>query len=300
MQSTVVKGILLTLLGGILWGFSGMCSQFIQQVKGMPTDWLVTMRLLTAGVITIGLAIVKDGKQVFQIFTHGKDVLQLIIFGIFGMWMCQYTYFKAIAYAGAGIATVLQYVGPAFVIVYVALRQMKLPRLAEVLSVVLAMVGTAIIALQGTLDVSALDATLLCWGMLSAISLGIYTVQPGSIIKTYGTLPIVGYGMFIGGIFSWLVLQPSDVGTLWDGWTHAAFWSIIILGSVVSFSAYLEGVTYIGAVTGSILSSVEPISAAVLAWVILGNEFTQPDIIGMVLILLTIFILAYDKQRASS
>ena len=54
-----------------------------------------------------------------------------------------------------------------------------------------------------------------------------------------------------------------------------------------------------GGVTGSILSSIEPISAAVLAWLLLGNQFSQWDMIGMTLIIVTIFILAWDKGRAT-
>lgn len=85
---------------------------------------------------------------------------------------------------------------------------------------------------------------------------------------------------------------------MWDVWAYVGFWSIIIFGTVVSFNAYLEGVRRVGAVTGSILSSIEPISAAVLAWLLLGNQFSKWDMIGMTLIIVTIFILAWDKGRA--
>ena len=53
----------------------------------------------------------------------------------------------------------------------------------------------------------------------------------------------------------------------------------------------------IGAVQGSILSSLEPISAALFGWALLGNEFTLLGIFGMILILTTVFIIAYEKQR---
>ena len=53
----------------------------------------------------------------------------------------------------------------------------------------------------------------------------------------------------------------------------------------------------IGAVQGSILSSLEPISAALFGWALLGNEFTLVGIIGMVCIIATVFIIAWDRQR---
>ncbi|WP_127009732.1 DMT family transporter [Veillonella sp. CHU110] len=299
MNSYILKGMLYIVVGAVLWGFSGMCSQFVQQERNMPAEWVVAMRLTLAGAITVLAAFWQGRVSIFKVFTHTKDTIRLIIFGILGMWLCQYTYFKAIAYAGAGIATVLQYVGPALIILYVSLRRMALPRFAEAISVILATIGTAIIALQGEWNLAALDDTLLFWGLTSAVAVGIYTVQPVPLLKKYGTAPIVGFGMLIGGVFAWIVTQPSAEGIVWDLWAHGGFWSIIIFGTVVSFNAYLEGVRRVGAVTGSILSSIEPISAAVLAWLVLGNEFSQWDMMGMTLIIITIFILAWDKRRAT-
>ena len=299
MNSYILKGMLYIVVGAVLWGFSGMCSQFVQQERNMPAEWVVAMRLTLTGAITVLAAFWQGRVSIFKVFTHRKDTIRLIIFGILGMWLCQYTYFKAIAYAGAGIATVLQYVGPALIILYVSLRRMALPRFAEAVSVILATIGTAIIALQGEWNLAALDDTLLFWGLTSAVAVGIYTVQPVPLLKKYGTAPIVGFGMLIGGVFAWIVTQPSAEGIVWDLWAHGGFWSIIIFGTVVSFNAYLEGVRRVGAITGSILSSIEPISAAVLAWLVLGNEFSRWDMMGMTLIIITIFLLACDKRRAT-
>ena len=45
------------------------------------------------------------------------------------MALCQYTYFKSIALAGAGIATVLQYLAPSMIIIYMLARYGKRPPL---------------------------------------------------------------------------------------------------------------------------------------------------------------------------
>ena len=79
--------------------------------------------------------------------------------------------------------------------------------------------------------------------------------------------------------------------------TWVGLFTIIILGTVVSFNAYIEGVRRIGAVQGSILSSLEPISAALFGWALLGNEITLLGIFGMICIIATVFIIAWDRQR---
>ena len=43
MNAYVMKGMLLIALGAVLWGFSGMCSQFVQQQRMMSAEWVVAM-----------------------------------------------------------------------------------------------------------------------------------------------------------------------------------------------------------------------------------------------------------------
>ena len=103
--------------------------------------------------------------------------------------------------------------------------------------------------------------------------------------------------MFICGILSLAMFQQIDSEAIWDGMTWVGLFTIIILGTVVSFNAYIEGVRRIGAIQGSILSSLEPISAALFGWALLGNEFTLVGIFGMFCIIATVFIIAWDRQR---
>ena len=103
--------------------------------------------------------------------------------------------------------------------------------------------------------------------------------------------------MFICGILSVIMFQQFDSEAIVDSMTLLGLFAIIILGTVVSFNAYMEGVRLIGAVQGSILSSLEPISAALFGWALLGNEFTVIGIFGMICILATVFIIAWDRQR---
>lgn len=79
MNAYVLKGMLLIALGAILWGFSGMCSQFVQQQRMMSAEWVVAMRLVIAGIITVGIAFYQGRTSIFKIFSDWKDTLRLII-----------------------------------------------------------------------------------------------------------------------------------------------------------------------------------------------------------------------------
>ena len=65
------------------------------------------MRLITAGLLTVIYAWFRYGNAIFDVFSKFERYSRTYRFGVFGMALCQYTYFKSIALAGAGIATVL-------------------------------------------------------------------------------------------------------------------------------------------------------------------------------------------------
>lgn len=290
-------GMGLAIMGALFWGLSGTSVQFLENAKHLNVEWLLEVRLLVAGLLTILLAYMKDGIRIFDIFKNPKDFGKLLIFGLFGIALAQYSYFKAIAISGVGVATVLQYVAPTLLIIYLFLRYFKKPTPAEFCCVLLALTGTICIVSQGGLDISTINGDALFWGLISAASICVYTLQPIELLKKYSTTSIVGFAMFICGILSLAMFQQIDSEAIWDGMTWVGLFTIIILGTVVSFNAYIEGVRRIGAVQGSILSSLEPISAALFGWALLGNEFTLVGIFGMICIIATVFIIAWDRQR---
>ena len=297
MEEKQWKGMGLAIMGALFWGLSGTSVQFLESAKHINVEWLLEARLLIAGILTIVLAYVQEGKRIFSIFKEPKDIGKLLIFGILGIALAQYTYFRAIAISGVGVATVLQYVAPTMIIIYLFLRYFKKPSIPELFCIVLAMVGTVCIVMQEGLDLSSFNEEALFWGLVSATSICVYTLQPIELLKTYGTTSIVGFAMFICGILSVAMFQQFESEAIWDGMTWLGLFAIIILGTVVSFNAYMEGVRLIGAVQGSILSSLEPISAALFGWALLGNEFTLIGIFGMICIIATVFIIAWDRQR---
>lgn len=290
-------GIGLTLLGAILWGLSGTSVQFLGNYRHMNLEWLVTVRLITAGALTVLYGWIRRGNAVFDVLRNTRDFFWLTVFGLFGMAMCQYTYFRSIVISGAGIATVLQYLAPSMIIVYLLLRYGKRPTRGEVISICLALVGTILLMMHDGVSIESFRLDVLCWGLLSAVGVAIYSVSPIRLLTTYGTVPVVGFGMLISGIILAVLFHESQSSATWDIWTSIGFFNVILLGTIVSFNAYLEGVKRVGAVTGSILSSIEPIVAAWFSWILLGNDFTVVGLIGMACIIITVFIIAYEKQR---
>ncbi|MDU2209488.1 MAG: EamA family transporter [Veillonella sp.] len=296
MKRYEIIGIILTLLGATLWGVSGTSVQFIGNFRNMNLEWLLTMRLITAGLLTVLYGWIRQGNAIFNVFRNWRDTLGLVIFGVFGMALCQYTYFRSIVIAGAGIATVLQYLAPSMIIIYLLVRYGKRPSTGEIISVILALAGTICLMGNNGFSFESFRSDVLFWGLLSAVGVAVYSVSPVRLVATYGTIPIVGFGMLLSGLVAAVLFhQPYSCAT-WDVWTVVGCFNVVFLGTIVSFNAYLEGVKRIGAVSGSILSSIEPISAAFFGWALLGNQFNLVGILGMAMIITTVIIIALEKR----
>lgn len=300
MKRYEIIGIILTLLGATLWGVSGTSVQFVGNFRNMNLEWLLTMRLITAGLLTVLYGWIRQGNTIFNVFRNWRDTLGLIIFGVFGMALCQYTYFRSIVIAGAGIATVLQYLAPSMIIIYLLMRYGKRPSTGEIISVILALVGTICLMGNNGFSFESFRSDVLFWGLLSAVGVAVYSVSPVRLLATYGTIPIVGFGMLLSGLVAAALFQQPHSYATWDVWTVVGCFNVVFLGTIVSFNAYLEGVKRIGAVSGSILSSIEPISAAFFGWALLGNQFNWVGILGMAMIIATVIIIALEKRGQSS
>ena len=77
MEETQWKGMGLAIMGALFWGLSGTSVQFLESAKHINVEWLLEVRLLVAGILTIGLDYLRDGKRIFSIF---KDIFSFFKF----------------------------------------------------------------------------------------------------------------------------------------------------------------------------------------------------------------------------
>lgn len=285
----------MTLAGGTMWGFSGTCGQFLMQAKGLTSNWLVPIRLLTAGALLLLLCYLREGRNVFDVWK--RDAASILVFGILGMSMCQYTYFTAIGASNAGTATVLQYIGPVLILIYLSVKNRRLPRRGEVLAITLAVLGTFLLATHGRPGSMVLSKEALVWGLLSAVALAVYTVQPGRLLNEYGSAVTTAWGMLVGGVMLCAVFRPWEIAVYVDAEVFAGMAAVVLIGTVAAFSFYMEGIRCVGPKKGSLFASVEPVSATVFSVVWMHVSFGAMDFLGFLCILSTIFLLALDKKE---
>ena len=167
-----LRGACIAVIGGIFWGLAGVFGQYLFAYKGLNARWLVSVRLVLAGLLLLTTVYLKQGREMWKIWKDKKDVFWLILFAIFGMAGCQLTYYSSVELSNAGTATVLQYTAPAIIMLYTAVRAKKMPRLMEIGALVLALFGTFVLATHGDPNSLAISEAALAW-----ISC---TIQPAS------------------------------------------------------------------------------------------------------------------------
>lgn len=289
------RGIFFAAIAGISWGITGVVGQFLFGDKGILPEWLVAYRLLISGVIMLTYQLIQR-KDIFKVWKDTKNRERLLIYSVFGMMAVQLSFFVAVRYSNAGTATVLQYLNPMMMMIYFAVSRRIMPRKNEFLMVGLAIAGIFLIATKGNLHELALSPLGLIWGLGCAVSTCLYSILPIKLLKQFDVLTICGWGMLLGGIVLSICVRPWTIHVAVDGQVIGCMVFLILFGTILPFCCSLRAMPMIGPVYANLISSVEPIVAAVLAFAVLGTKFTIPELIGFGLIIGTIFLFAFDNQ----
>ena len=291
-KSTMRKGAILTLLGAICWGLSGVLGEYLLNISKIDSTWVIANRLFYAGIVLVIILFLKDKKNLINVFSDKKDILRLLNFSFFGLLICQGAYFLAIKYTNAGMATVLQYTGPVMIMTYYCVIGRRWPMAHEVIAIATSLFGTILMATH--LDFSKLNISTLglFWGLFSAIGLASYNISSISLTKKYGVMPIMAWGLLIAGSVVYFGTGSNYIPSNFSLMDFLCITGVIIVGTIMSFSLYLEGVRLIGAVTGSIIGCFEPIAAIVFSFLLLGTTFGLIDIIGAAFILSAVVVLS--------
>ncbi|MDN4082384.1 EamA family transporter [Paenibacillus polymyxa] len=299
-KSARKTGLFLVITGAIFWGISGtVAKKLFQQID---VNWLVTTRLLMAGVLLLAVQfLIKDRTQIWGVWKNRRTVLQLVVYGLVGMLSVQYTYMASIQSGNAAVATLLQYLAPIMIIIYLILRKHTVFTRKDLSAILLALVGCFFLLTNGSISQLSVPTVAIVWGILSAIALAFYTLYAIPLLKQYDSLVIVGWAMVIGGFGLSLIHPPWQVDfkalTL-DTYLYLAF--VIIFGTMIAFWFYIESLQSLSPKETSFLSSLEPLAAVLTTVFWLKEPFGFFQWVGVICIIGLILLLAFDKKPSSN
>lgn len=297
------RGVVAALVGGAMWGFSGTCAQYLYQHYEIDPLFITWVRMLGSGILFLILLAFTQRGKLRAIAGDRRELGRLALFGIAGLFVCQFTYTTSVNATNAGTATVLQSLNTVFILAATCLIMRRAPRAMELGGLALALVATWLIATKGNLTALMIPPAGLAWGLINAASCTFYIMYPKHLFARWGSLPVTGIGMLIGGIAA---VAIWGLGGLWgaapvvpelglDGVLVLA--AIVVVGTLAAFGLYLHGVSIVGSVKGGLLGTTEPASAMVFAALWLGTMFTWADWIGLVLMVAMIFLVTLSGSK---
>lgn len=286
-----LKGTIMVLMAGIAWGISGISGQYLM-AHGMNINLLTSVRLIVPGLLLTAMAVISQPQHFFRAIKQPKVLGGIAVFAIIGLLMNQYAYLMAIHYTNAGTATVLQYVAPIIILAYVSLKNKQLPTLSEFFAILFAILGTFVIATHGHFDGLAMTPKGFFWGLFSAVTYSFYIVLPAKLIREFGSFTVIGLGMLMGGVVFPIVTRSWQYPLVLTSGNWLALFGIIIVGTVFAYSLFLKGTAIVGAVKGSLLACVEPISSVFFSLTIMHEVFYPMDSLGMIFIIAAVILIS--------
>lgn len=302
MDNTSRKtGFFLVITGATLWGVGGTVAQKLFQQYGIDVNWLVTTRLLIAGLLLLAVQfLMKDRSQIFGVWKEKRTGAQLVVFGLLGMLAVQYTYMASIRHGNAAVATLLQYLAPVMIIFYLVLRRQTVFRREDLVTVILALGGCFLLLTNGSLSGLSVPAPAVIWGVLSGVSLAFYTLYAIPLLARFDSLVIVGWAMIIGGFALSFVHPPWQIdlsGLTAEALGYIAF--VIIFGTMIAFWFYIESLQSLQPKETSLLGSLEPLAAVLTTVFWLNEPFGGFQWAGTAAIIAMILFMAFSKKPAA-
>ncbi|MBP2057183.1 drug/metabolite transporter (DMT)-like permease [Lactobacillus colini] len=271
----------------VMWGISGLFAKALFNIDPHITPmWLTQIRMIISGLILIaGAGMFK--QHPLQIIKNKQDFLEILIYGVFGLIPFQLFYFIVVQKANASIATILQFVGPFFVMAYLALRHKQVIRPLDIIASISAFAGVVLLATHGNFTHLSLTVDVLFWGFLSAIGVATNTLLPIRVLKIrqISSLVVTGWGLLFAGIC--LIIIHPQMPTIPNNpliWLYIA--SVIIIGTVIPFQLITNSLRFIHASTVSLLDAFEPLAATIGSVICFGLVMLPIDWIGSALIIL--------------
>lgn len=286
-----LRGMLLASLASSLWAISGISGGILFKKFNFSSDWLVSTRTLISGILLFLIVIFIEKKSVLKPLKNKRDCAGIILFGTAGMYLVQYTYFKTIELSNVSFATILQFTAPFFIFIYESIKNKKFPAVSTIILLFMTILGVVFIATKGNFSNLLISLEALLLGVISAIMIAFYSTYPKKLLKKYGSITVVGWGMIIGSIISNVIHPIWKIEGNVNAKSMIQVIIVVILGTSIAYLIYIASLNYISSSLAGILTAFEPVLAAILSVAIFGLKFSFIEIVGFILVFVSIFIL---------
>lgn len=296
IESFQAEGFWLVTGAAVIWGTIGVATQAIYNIDSTSSLFINLARMLVATPLLLLLAWRVLGRRLFHV-----EKRDWILMGLQGslLVLSHAAYFASIRLTGVSIATLITLCLAPVIVSSVSVL-FRLERMSKKLGMALVLAIAGTLLLVGWDSPSNQDNLLLgtIFALLAALSYGSSIVFARMLAPKYHPLQVTSLSFTVGTI----VLLLINLGTgLVIAQTAEGWLLLLYLGLVPTALAYClfqMGLRSVSATAASILSIIDPLVAALLAWGLFGETLAATGIIGAALLILSIFLLSMEGKTA--
>ena len=278
--------------GACLWGLIALFFKFLSACGFSPLQ-VVTLRVLVAALLMTAI-ILKIDPSLLKI--RWRDSWLFIGTGLLSLVFFNYCYFRAIDGSSISIAVLLLYTAPVFVMLLSLILFGEKFTGRKMLALLATFCGCGLITGIFASKL-ALTAEAFAFGLASGFGYALYSIFGKLALRRYSTLTITAYTFYFATLGALPLAEPQQLFTLLADWRAAAgALAIALICTVAPYLLYTRGLQDVDAGQASILATLEPLVAAAIGIFVFGEEVTAAKILGMALILASIFILNTSKS----
>ncbi|WP_037650198.1 EamA family transporter [Streptomyces flavidovirens] len=296
-------GLGLALASAFAFGGSGVAAKPLIEA-GLDPLHVVWLRVAGAALVMLPVA-----------WRH-RDLLRrkpalLAGFGLLAVAGVQAFYFASLSRIPVGVALLIEYLAPALVLGWVRFVQRRPVTRAAAAGVVLAVGGLAcVVEVWAGLSFDALGLLFALGAACCQVGYFVLSDQGSADEDAADPLGVIAYGLLIGAAVLTVVARPwgmawsllatdADMGgadvpaALLLGW-------IVLIATVVAYVTGVVSVRRLSPQVAGVVACLEAVIATVLAWVLLREHLSAPQIIGGAVVLIGAFIAQSSAPKTPS
>jgi len=287
-------GYLYVVLAALMWALSGSSAKFLFN-SGITPFQLVQLRL-TISTVLLFLYLLIRFPSLLKI--SRSDIFYFVLFGTVGMAGVQFTYLFAISKIKVAAAILLQYLAPSFIALHSVVFMREKLSSVTLTALIGATFGCYLVVGAYNLEILSMNIVGIISGLLSAVTFAWYAIHGEYGMRRYNPWTVLFYALFFGAIV-WNILHPPL-----EAFMHAYsrvqwIWILYIgvMGTLIPFGLFLEGINLIRSTRASITATLEPITAGIISYIFLNEILEIPQITGGVIVIASIILLQLNQEQ---
>ncbi|WP_066636709.1 DMT family transporter [Desulfolucanica intricata] len=290
-------GYLMVIMAGCAWGSLGIVGKLLFAGGFEPLSAVWFRIAISFAALLIIMLLFKRAELRVKI----KDLLFFALFGLICVSTFNVVYFYTVNLTTVSTAAILLYTAPAFVVVLSRYIFGEFITSRKLISLLLSMLGCFFVVKGYDPTAVKLNLPGILCGLLSGLTYALYTIFAKKSLNKYSPWTVILYTQCFGLLF--LSLVNSPLALLSGRYSLTTWGELVFLGLISTLFAYIcynQGLRYIEPGKVSIIATIEPVVAVVLAYVFFKELLEPVQLLGTVLVLTGVILIQLPVRKKIS